>query len=118
MTKGFGKPPDHQLGYVLLLLPNLRVYAVNRGFRFSLEKDSNEPFIGITTSLEAANVWQSKKQSEKDAYDYIGFLLEEHEKGNLDELKITIQVLSKNAKGILKAKTVSNIYLMEIFPNN
>jgi hypothetical protein len=118
MAKGFGTPPDHQLGYVLLLVPQIPAYAVNRGFCFSFEKKTDGPFLGITTSLEEANVWQSKKQAEKDAHDYMGFLLDEHERGNLEELKIIVQVLSKNVKGILKAKTISELYFMEISPED
>jgi hypothetical protein len=48
MAKGFGAKQDEQLGYILVLLPEVHAYAA----KFSLDIDrSGEKFIGITNML-------------------------------------------------------------------
>ena len=49
MAKGFGVKLERQLGYVLVLMSNVNVYAAKFSLNF---KGSKEPFIGITNMLE------------------------------------------------------------------
>jgi len=48
MAKGFGVKPDKELGYILVLMPEINAYAA----KFNLNiKRTKEPFIGITNMV-------------------------------------------------------------------
>ncbi len=51
MAKGFGVQQKGHLGYVLILLQDVKAYAAD----FSMGRDDDQ-FIGITNNLEMAQV--------------------------------------------------------------
>ncbi|MGB3203134.1 MAG: hypothetical protein WBA99_19670, partial [Nodosilinea sp.] len=60
MAKGFGTPPDRQLGYVLNLMPEFHAYAG----KFSLDfRGESGPFIGVVSDLKDAQVWKKQKEA-------------------------------------------------------
>lgn len=67
MGQGFGNEPK-QLGYVLLLLPEVNAYAASQ----SMPEIEEESFHGITNSLEMARRWRKKRAVEKAIFDYLG----------------------------------------------
>lgn len=106
MGKGFGKNSDEQLGYVLLLIPDVRAYAA----KFSLGYDS-EDFIGITSSLEDAQAWKKIGQAKQAIELYADFLLEEAEKVSQSQVKIEIKRLKRSADGELITESVESLFL-------
>ena len=85
MAKGFGNPKQGDLGYVLLLLPKVKGYAAD----FSMGKDDEE-FIGITSSLELAQVWKKKSEVRETIGKYLEFLIEEFGDTSKIELGVVI----------------------------
>lgn len=67
MGQGFGHEPK-QLGYVLLLLPDVDAYVA----RQSMPELEDEAFHGITNSLEMARRWRKKRAVEKAIFGYLG----------------------------------------------
>ena len=66
MGKGFGSPRQGHLGYVLLLIPEVKAYAAD----FSLGEDDEE-FIGITNVLEDAQIWKKKGKARQNVVKVI-----------------------------------------------
>jgi len=62
MAKGFGIKPDKQLGYILVLMPEVNAYAAK--FSLSVRK-GQEPFIGVTNMLKEAQVWSSPQEAKR-----------------------------------------------------
>ena len=95
MSKGFGFSSNGDLGYVLLLLPDLKAYAAN----FKLEGE-DEKFIGITNDLESAQVWKTIKGARKGLRLYLNLLMDELE--SKDEIEVIIKKLKRLNNGKLK----------------
>ena len=72
MGQGFGQE-SKQLGYVLLLLPEVNAYAA----RQSMPELEDESFHGITNSLEMARRWRKKRAVEKSIFDYLSVFEDE-----------------------------------------
>lgn len=107
MGKGFGKSSDEQLGYLLLLMPDVRAYAA----KFSLGYDGEEEFIGITSSLEDAQTWKKIGQAKQAVELYADFLLEEAEKVSQSQVTIEIKRLKRSADGKLITELVESLLL-------
>jgi hypothetical protein len=95
MAKGFGGPRQGHLGYVLLLLPELKAYAAD----YSLGK-SDEEFIGITGSLELAQVWKKKSEARLAVVKYLDLLIEQLEEKS--QVEFSIRKLKRLSNGKLK----------------
>ncbi len=95
MAKGFGSPRQGHLGYVLLLLPDAKAYAAD----FSLGGDDEE-FIGITNSLEDAQVWKKKGKARQAVVKYLDLLIEQLEDNS--QVELSIRKLTRLSNGKLK----------------
>jgi hypothetical protein len=95
MAKGFGSPRQGHLGYVLLLIPEAKAYAAN----FSLGRDDEE-FIGITNSLEDAQVWKKKEEARLAVMKYLDVLIEQLE--STSQVELSIRQLKRLSNGKLK----------------
>ena len=95
MGKGFGSPRQGHLGYVLLLIPEVKAYAAD----FSLGEDEEE-FIGITNVLEDAKVWKKKGKARQDVVKYLDLLIEQLEENS--QVKLSIRKLKRLSNGKLK----------------
>lgn len=112
MAKGFGTSKQGDLGYVLLLFPEMKVYAAD----LSMGEDDEE-FIGITNDLESAQVWKKKSEVRQAVGKYIGILDEEF--GNRSEIKLAIKKLKRLTNGKLKDEAEEDIILgKNSTPNN
>ncbi len=107
MGKGFGKKSDEQLGYLLLLIPDVRAYAA----KFSLDYGGEEEFIGITSSLQDAQTWKNIKQAKAAVELYIDFLMEEAEQASQSTINIEIKRLKRSADGKLITESVESLFL-------
>ncbi|NET54974.1 MAG: hypothetical protein F6K47_01835 [Symploca sp. SIO2E6] len=106
MAKGFGTQQEKQLGYILVLLPEAQAYAA----KLSIDNHSEEDFLGITSSLEYAQVWKSQKQAKQAVEMYADFVLEQQEPG--EEACVIIKCL-KRKKDQLVTEYVETLYLLE-----
>lgn len=97
MAKGFGSPRQGHLGYVLLLLPTVKAYAAD----FSLG-ETDEEFMGLTSSLELAQVWKKKSAARQAVVNYLDFLIEQLE--DAEEVEISIHSLKRLSNGQLKTE--------------
>ena len=95
MPKGFGSPRKGDLGYVLLLLPEVKAKAAD----FSMGK-SDEEFIGITSSLEVAQVWKTKSEARLAVGKYLDLLIEQLE--DKSQVELSIRKLKRLSNGKLK----------------
>ena len=95
MGKGFGSPQQEHLGYILLLIPEAKVYAAD----FSLGEDDEE-FIGITNVLEDAQVWKKKGKARQAVVKYLDLLIEQLE--NNSQVELSIRKLKRLSNGKLK----------------
>ena len=95
MGKGFGSPRQGQLGYVLLLIPEVKAYAAD----FSLGGDDGE-FIGITNVLEDAQVWKKKGKARQAVVKYLDLLVEQLE--TTKQVELSIRKLKRLSNGKLK----------------
>ena len=95
MAKGFGNPKQGDLGYVLLLLPKFKGYAAD----FSMGK-GDEEFIGVTSSLELAQVWKKKSEAREAISKYLEFLIERF--GDNSKVELGIRKLKRLSNGKLK----------------
>jgi hypothetical protein len=108
MGKGFGRKSEEQLGYLLLLMPELKVYAA----KFSIDDGSQEEFIGITNSLEDAQIWKTIKQAKQAVEIYADFLLEEAEKASQSQVRVEIRRVKRAVDGKLTHESVESIFLV------
>ena len=102
MTKGFGNKPDKQLGYILVLMPEMKVYAA----KFSLSmRGGREPFIGITNMLKEAQVWSNTQEAKRalDIY-YVDLVRDKLQRGS--EVRVSLKRLKMTAEGELKTELV------------
>jgi hypothetical protein len=95
MAKGFGSTRQGHLGYILLLLPEVKAYAAD----FSLG-GSDEEFIGITNSIEDAQVWKKKGQARQAVVKYLDLLIEQLE--DKSQVELSIRKLKRLSNGKLK----------------
>lgn len=84
MAKGFGGQHKGHLGYVLVLSPDAERYAADVNLDYGQEGE----YIGITNSLELAQVWKKKSQVRNAVTDYAGFWIEQLKHNSLAELRI------------------------------
>lgn len=96
MAKGFGSSQKGDVGYVLLLIPEVKAYACQDPY------GRGEDFIGITSSLEDARVWKKKKDAEAALHDYGSFLVDYLEQSDKKELAIRVCALKRLSNGKLK----------------
>ena len=112
MPKGFGTPINKNLGYVLKLVPDLNAYAAaESALKYSNKGKSDEPSVGITSSLSMARVWKSRKQAEKGIQDYLEFLVDWLNQENLTELTFFICALKTDDKGNLITEVAKKMHL-------
>ena len=95
MPKGFGSSQKGHLGYVLLLLPEVKAYATD----FAMG-ENDEEFIGITSSLELAQVWKKKSEARQAVVQYIDLLIEQLE--DKSQVQLSIRKLKRLKNGKLK----------------
>ena len=95
MAKGFGSPQQGHLGYILVLLPEVKAYAAD----FSLG-ESGEEFIGITNSIEDAQIWKKKSAARQAVVKYLDFLIEQLQ--DKSEVELSIRKLKRLSNGKLK----------------
>jgi hypothetical protein len=107
MGQGFGKKSDEQLGYLLLLMPEVTAYAA----KFSIAHDGEDDFIGITTRLEYAQIWKNINQAKQALEMYIDFLIEEAESTAKSKINIEIKRLKRSADGKLITESVESMFL-------
>jgi hypothetical protein len=112
MAKGFGVEQDKQLGYVLVLMPEVNAYAA----KFSLDfKGEAGPFIGITNMLNDAQVWKSLKQAKQAIEIYTDFLIQQQLESGTD-VEVRIKSLKRSGAGELKVENVETLrFLPEMF---
>lgn len=109
MAKGFGVQLDQQLGYVLVLMPEVNAYAAKFSLDFRGEKG---PFIGVTSSLEEAQVWKTLPQVRKALVKYYEeFLIEQKHKGQ--NVEVRIKRLKRLRNGQLKTELVETLEPVE-----
>jgi hypothetical protein len=96
MAKGFGSPQKGHLGYVLLLLPEMKTYASTDPF------GDDEDFIGITNSLEDARIWKKKKDAEAALQEYGGFFADYLEEEGKTGATVRVCSLERLSNGKLK----------------
>ena len=96
MAKGFGNPRQGHLGYILLLLPEVKAYAAD----YSMGIDEEEEFIGITSSLEMAQVWKKKSAARRAVVKYVDLLIEQLEEKS--QVEFSIRKLKRLPNGKLK----------------
>ena len=58
-----------------MLLPEVKAYAAD----YSMGIDEEEEFIGITSSLEMAQVWKKKSAAREAVVKYVDLLIEQLE---------------------------------------
>jgi hypothetical protein len=111
MAKGFGVEQDKQLGYVLVLMPEVNAYAA----KFSLDfKGEAGPFIGITNILKDAQIWKSLKQAKQAIEIYTDFLLQQLESGS--DVEVRIKSLKRSGAGELKVENAETLrFLPDMF---
>ena len=102
MAKGFGSSRQGELGYVLMLLPKVKAYAADFATETLATKtgDDEEEFIGITGSLELAQVWKKKSEARQAVVKYIELLIDELE--DKSQIKISIRKLRRLKNGKLQ----------------
>jgi hypothetical protein len=107
MAKGFGVKPDKELGYILVLMPEINAYAA----KFNLNiKRTKEPFIGITNMLKEAQVWSTAQQAKKALLMYYAeTVIEELQKKS--KVRVSIKRLKKTSEGELVTELVENLVL-------
>lgn len=109
MAKGFGVQLDQQLGYVLVLMPEVNAYAAKFSLDFRGEK---EPFIGVVNSLEDAQVWKTLPQARKALIKYYEeFLIEQKHMGQ--DVQVQIKRLKRLRNGQLKTELVETLEPVE-----
>lgn len=111
MAKGFGIQKSKQLGYVLVLLPSARGYAA----KLSIDDGSGEEFLGITSRLKLAQVWQQKSQAQQAMVKYADFLLEQIAKHG--EAEVLVRRLQRLGNGQLEEETVETLVLTSVDAN-
>jgi hypothetical protein len=109
MGKGFGKKSEEQLGYLLLLIPEVKAYAGK--FTIDYKRGDDEEFIGIVNRLEDAQVWKTIKQAKQAVEKYADFLLEEAEKAAQSQVRIEIRRLKRLVDGKLIDESVELLFL-------
>ena len=58
MAKGFGEKRNQEIGFTLVVIPEAKAYAARSDLDY-FGKD--EPFFGVTSVLEDAQIWKTKK---------------------------------------------------------
>ncbi|WP_414546260.1 hypothetical protein [Nostoc sp. CCY0012] len=112
MAKGFGVKAEEQLGYTLLLVPEVKAYAA----RFSLDyfnqnnKQNGEEFIGITSMLEEAQIWKSIRQAKQAIDKYADFLISRAENGS--PVRVEVRRVKRKSSGDLINELVEEIFLI------
>lgn len=102
MAKGFPIKPDKQLGYILVLMPEMKVYAA----KFSLNmRGSKEIFIGITNMLEEAQVWSNRQEAKRAFLIYYDDLVREKLQRE-SEVRVSLKGLKRTVEGELKTEPV------------
>jgi hypothetical protein len=106
MGKGFGVKQDEQLGYILVLIPEVNAYAAKFTFDFD---GSGEKFIGITSMLEEAQTWKTQKLA-KQAIEkyYAAFILEQLESSS--DICVNIKRLKRSPTGNLETERVESLW--------
>lgn len=108
MAKGFGKQPQ-KLGYVLLLYPKGKGYAVRHSRKIPTMKpsDEDEIFIGVTSMLEEAQCWKRQRDAQNAIELYMAFILELIDEE--DEAEVKIQRLERSSDGSLSTETITEL---------
>jgi hypothetical protein len=107
MAKGFGIKPDKQLGYILVLMPELNAYAA----KFSLDfKGSKEPFIGVTSMLKEAQVWSSPQQAKKAFLMYYADVVKDQLQKE-SKVRVSLKRLKQTSEGKLITELVETLSL-------
>ncbi|GAX38868.1 hypothetical protein [Nodularia sp. NIES-3585] len=112
MAKGFGAKAEEQLGYTMLLVPEVKAYAA----RFSLDyfnqnnEQNGEEFIGITSMLEEAQIWKSIRQVKQAIEKYADFLISKAENGS--PVRVEIRRVKRSSSGDLINEPVEEIFLI------
>ena len=91
------------LGYVLMLLPQFKGYAAD----FSMGK-TDEQFIGVTSSLEMAQVWKKKSEARQAVVKYYLDTLRQ-QLGEKSKFELSINKLSRLSNGKLKDEPVEEL---------
>lgn len=108
MAKGFGVKADEQLGYVLLLMPEVKAYAA----KFSIDyfpTEDDEEFIGVTSMLEQAQIWKTLKQAKNAIEKYAEFLISEAKDDS--PIPIKIRKIKRRSDGELIDEPAETIFL-------
>jgi hypothetical protein len=105
MAKGFGAKLSEQLGYALVLLPEVNAYAA----KLSINDGSGEEFIGVTSMLKAAQIWKTQKQAKQAVIKYADFINEQLE--NSTEVQLAIKVVRRSSDGKLNSELVETLFI-------
>lgn len=110
MAKGFGKPTtDSPIGYILVVIPEERIYATDDPF------GKDDEYIGITSSIEMAKLWPRKKNVQQSLGPYIEWAAEDYYEGSQESIDMEIRALYKDKDGKLSTKLVQSIVVEKRF---
>ncbi|MEA5566693.1 hypothetical protein [Anabaena sp. UHCC 0399] len=112
MAKGFGVKAEEQLGYALLLVPEVKAYAARLSIDYFPKNDDgdDEEFIGMTSLLQEAQIWKSLKEAKKAIDKYADFLISEAE--NNSPIRVVIRRVKRQSNGELVDEPVESIFLV------
>jgi hypothetical protein len=109
MAKGFGAKQAEQIGYILDLMPDLNVYAAKFSFKLPGEKDSDDIFIGLISTLADAQIWKTQKLA-KQAIDqyYSDAILQQLDEA--EAVRVNIKRLERSGDNELKTEVVETLH--------
>jgi hypothetical protein len=103
MAKGFGSPPKNTpLGYILILIPDMNIYACE-----------DKGYISLTNSLDMARIWRKKSAIQKVLGGYAESIVEDYYQGRAEEINMQIAELYRNKKGDLQTKIIQDVVLIK-----
>ena len=111
MAKGFGEKRNQEIGFTLVVIPEAKAYAARSDLDYF---GKGEPFFGVTSVLEDAQIWKTKKEAKNAAYNYLSWLLEDYDEGDVVELELEISSFFKDKKGKLHDRVVDHILLQTL----